>query len=107
MAEPLHIEIDRDGSDLVVQVAGDLDLTNASELVRFVEQLTEITVEPRVVVDASQVLFMDSTGAQALILSNRRCADAGGQLVIRSPSRPVQQILEVTGLDQVLTVDRA
>jgi anti-sigma B factor antagonist len=104
---PLHIEITQDGHDLVLRLSGDLDVSHATEFVRCVEDLTQMTSEPRIVVDASQVTFIDSTGTQALIVANRRCLDAGGSLSVRSPSRPVKQILHITGLDQVLTVDDA
>jgi anti-sigma B factor antagonist len=102
---PLHIEIAQDSRDLVLRVAGELDVAHATELVRCIEDLTQMTLEPRIVVEASEVTFIDSTGTQALILANRRCLDAGGSLLIRSPSGPVEQILQITGLDQVLTVD--
>ena len=104
---PLHMEIAQDGRDLVLRLAGDLDLTHATEFVRCVEELIQMTSAPRIVVETSQVTFIDSTGTQALILANRRCLDAGGDLFIRSPSGPVEQILHITGLDQVLTVDAA
>ena len=102
---PLQIEIAQDSTDLVLRLAGDLDVSHATELVRRIDDLTQMTFEPRIVIETSQVTFIDSTGTQALILANRRCLDAGGSLVIRSPSRPVEQILRITGLDQVLTVD--
>src|SRR5687768_10024340 len=102
---PLHIEIAQDSADLVLRLAGDLDLAHATELVRCIDELTQMTLQPRIVVDASQVTFIDSTGTQALILANRRCIDAGGSFFIRSPSGPVAQVLQITGLDRVFTVD--
>ena len=102
---PLQIEIAQDSTDLVLRLAGDLDVSHATELVRRIDDLTQMTFEPRIVIETSQVTFIDSTGTQALILANRRCLDAGGSLLIRSPTRPVEQILRITGLDQVLTVD--
>ena len=104
---PLHIEIAQDGAELVLRLSGELDLSHATEFARCVDELTQMTLEPRIVVEASQVTFIDSTGTQALILANRRCLDAGGRLLIRSPSGPVEQILHITGLDRVLAVDAA
>jgi len=102
---PLHIEMAQDSTDLVLRLAGDLDVSHAAEFVRWIDDLTQMTFEPRIVVETSQVTFIDSTGTQALILANRRCLDAGGSLLIRSPSGPVEQILRITGLDQVLTLE--
>src|SRR6187431_2217412 len=98
----LHIEIAQDGADVVLRLSGELDLSHATELVRCADDLALMTSEPRIVVEASQVTFIDSTGTQALILAHRRCFDAGGSLVIRSPSGPVQRMLDITGLDGVL-----
>jgi len=104
---PLHIEIAQDGADLVLRLAGDLDLSHATELVRCVDELTQMTIEPRIVVETSKVTFIDSSGTQSLMVAHRRCLDAGGVLVVRSPSAAVEQILRITGLDRVLTIDAA
>ena len=102
---PLNVEIAQDRGDLVLRLAGDLDLSHSTEFIRCIDELTQMTLEPRIIVDASRVTFIDSTGTQALILANRRCLDVGGSLLVRSPSEPVERILQITGLGHVLTVD--
>jgi anti-anti-sigma factor len=54
--------------------------------------------------DVSAMTFMDSTGAQALLHVHNRVESLGRRLVIVSPTRPVRRVLELMGLDQVITV---
>jgi anti-sigma B factor antagonist len=56
------------------------------------------------VVDLSEVTFIDSTALGVLIGGVRRVNDAGGTMSLVVATRPVQRILTVTGLDHVFTI---
>jgi len=56
------------------------------------------------VVDLSQVTFIDSTALGVLIGGIKRVHTVGGELVMVARSRPVQKILAITGLDKVFVV---
>ncbi|HEX8099648.1 MAG TPA: STAS domain-containing protein [Actinomycetota bacterium] len=73
---------------------GELDLTNADEFSELVEG--ELRAGREVVLDLSQLTFMDSSGLRALI----RVAKAGREfsappLVLESVSPAVQQLLSI------------
>jgi anti-sigma B factor antagonist len=57
-----------------------------------------------VVLDLSQVTFMDSTGLGALIAIRNASGAAKDTLVLANPSEQVQRVLELTKLDTVFTV---
>jgi anti-sigma B factor antagonist len=61
----------------------------------------------RVVVNASDVTFIDSSGLRVLIDLSERAAAVGAKLVISSPSRSVARVLQLTGLDDVFEVELA
>ena len=92
---------DRDGA-IVVRLSGELDLYNA-QLVRDA-LLTAAKREPeRLVVELSEVTFIDSTGLGVLIeartkLKNRRRVPA------RRPGLETRRALEISGLDRHFAV---
>lgn len=88
---------------LVIDLIGDLDL-NVIELLRgtFIESITEQT--NRVVVNLSRTTFMDSIVLGSLVAAQRRAIEAGGWLRLAAPRRNVEQVIHLTGLDQVLEI---
>ena len=62
-----------------------------------------MTVEGRVVADATETTFCDCAGVRALIRAHRQATAAGAELRVASATSPaVRRILELTGADQVL-----
>jgi anti-sigma B factor antagonist len=88
---------------LRVQVRGDVDLSTSPELG---ETLTcAIDAGNSVVLDLSEVTFIDSTGLNTLIRVLKACETNGGALSI-SPNLPAQvsRVFEITGLDDLLPI---
>lgn len=56
-----------------------------------------------VVVDLSQLTFIDSSGLGALHVARQRAIKGGGNLVVSRPSPMVRRVLEITGLDAWVT----
>lgn len=84
----------------VVTLAGELDLA-ASE--GFWSEL-EPLLEPAglVVLDGSELDFLDSSGLRILILASRRAEELGGRLRLVAPHRAVQRTLDLTGAKAIL-----
>lgn len=95
--EPSPCTIEFTGSHVVVR--GELDMSNEPELAAAFE--TARRPEGAVVVDMSGVSFIDSSALRALV----RFHTAGEGLVVRHPSAPVSRLLQLTKLDEVLTVE--
>jgi anti-sigma B factor antagonist len=76
-------------------LSGDIDVSNASLVLDQVRQA--LASEPdSVILDASGVTFMSSSGVSALLASDRWCKDAKVPLVLRAPSRQVLRLLQLT-----------
>ena len=86
-----------------IQVEGELDLSTSPELDRVLRR--EISAGRHVVVDLSEVAFIDSTGLSTLVTALRASNSNGGGLMV-SPSLPAQvrRVLEVTGLNKVIPI---
>lgn len=90
-------QIHRPAPEVVVTIAGEIDMLTAPTLRERLGQ----AMGPRgtvVVVDASAVTFIDCAGLRELLAAHTRLAVSGRTLVVRSPSRPVAELLELTGL---------
>lgn len=84
-----------EAGDGVVAVAGELDAATAGQLAR------RLSAPPAVrVIDLSGVTFIDASGLRALVEA-AGCAGADRRR-LRSPSRPVIRLCEITGLTAML-----
>ena len=86
------------GSARLLEVAGDLDVSNASP---FVEMLLAAVDRPdaRIVVDLDRADFIDSTVLNALYAAARRLRASGGKLAIVCTKEHLYRVLEAAGLE--------
>jgi len=99
--DQLSITVDRedggDGDRVVLHLEGELDPHTAPLLKREVDQLAAAGAR-NIVLDLSQLQFIDSSGLRVVISAHRELDDLGGRLSLRSPSETAQRLLEITGL---------
>lgn len=89
--------------DLVLSVEGEIDLATSPELADALHKALE-SAGRRLVVDLRAVRFLDSSGLSLLVQQDRLARAAGRQLIIVKPPPAVQQVFELTALDQHLTM---
>jgi anti-sigma B factor antagonist len=86
----------------VVATRGELDLYSTPQLVA---QLDAVVADgPEVVLDLTEVGFMDSTALGAILLAARRLRAAGGALSLVSASPATTKLIEMVGIDRVVPV---
>jgi len=102
--EQLHISVESAPPGPVVHLAGELDPHTAPALEREVAGLMAAGATA-VVLDLSQLQFIDSSGLRVLISAHRALSEQGGTLTLRSPSETAQRLLEITGLIDHIRVD--
>ena len=100
VAGELDVRIDRSAQHTVVRLAGDLDLYNA-ELVRAALAGAIDRSPSRLVVDVTEVEFIDSTALGALVDAHGKLADG---LRVANPQDPIRRALRVSGIDRHLKV---
>jgi anti-sigma B factor antagonist len=90
------------GSACVVTLAGELDLYNADSIRKALFQA--VGEEPeRIVVDLSDVEFIDST-ALGVLIEARSKLNNGRALLLASPGLETRRALEISGLDRHFSV---
>jgi anti-sigma B factor antagonist len=110
MSGELDLVTARHGSCAVIRVGGEVDLGTASALGDAAVSAMH-DIGPNIVLDLTDVAFMDSTGLKVLLAIHKRAQLAGGRLVLACAPRPVTRVVTITGLDQTFavcdTVERA
>lgn len=105
MGEELTIEIQPGQERVIVAVAGEIDIATVAELRERLFELAESNQS--VIVDLSQVSFVDSTGLGALVGAAKRAAAHGGTLHVVGARPAVRQLFRVTGLDGQVPLARS
>ncbi|MFI2765019.1 STAS domain-containing protein [Streptomyces echinatus] len=89
-----------DDSIRVVTAAGEIDHHTGDTLRQALE--VSDTLSPRVVVELSQVTFMDSSGINVLLAARRALSEAGGCLRLAAAADSVLRTLQLVGLDTII-----
>ena len=87
---------------IVVTPSGKLNMVHAHRLREEVDAILA-KGHNRIVVDLTNVEFLDSSGLGALIGCLKAARQANGDLRIASPTEQVKLVLQLTNLDRVLT----
>lgn len=89
--------------EAIVSVAGEIDLATCGQLARIVEQA--IAVRSRIVFDLAETTFIDSSGLAVILRAQRAMGQIPEAVVVRSASRRVRTLFELTGCDRLVTFD--
>ena len=87
----------------VVQPSGILDGTKAGQFRQEIGSLVESNADI-VLIDFSDVSFMDSSGLGALVLALKTVRAAGGKLFICSVNEQIKMLFELTSMDRVFEI---
>lgn len=95
--------LDEPGSTPVVTVSGEVDIAAAPQLR---QRLIELVERPckTIIVDLSEVQFMDSTGLNVFSAVRKRMKTLDGRLILAGPRPPVIRLFQLSGMDRLFTI---
>lgn len=100
---PLRFETDQRNGIPVAHIAGDVDLRSAprlrDQLLNFANQH-----DGRLIIDLSDVAYMDSSGVGTIVFVKREVERSGGTLVLAGLQPRVRSVFEITHLVQFFTI---
>jgi anti-sigma B factor antagonist len=97
----LDIQVEAAEAVTVCRPVGELDAYTVGQ---FREALAELATTPRLLIDLSEVPFMDSAGLGALIGGIRRAREAGGDVAVACSRPTLTRLLHTTGFDRIVPV---
>jgi len=97
----LNIQLDEGDDYTVCRPVGELDAYTVGQ---FREALGELASKPKLLIDMSQVPFVDSAGLGALIGGIRRAREVVGDVAVCCNRPTLVRLLHTTGFDRIVTV---
>jgi anti-sigma B factor antagonist len=104
MTDDLHPELttslDAQDGRALLRAAGEVDLYTARDFAAALE--AAVAASPHVLVDLTEVEFMDSTGLRALLEARGRATGAGGEVTLKvRPGSPIDRLLDLAGVSDL------
>ncbi len=100
---PLAVERSRSDGYELLTVEGELDIATAPRMIAALNEAFANLVHP-LVVDLSDVAFMDSTGLALLMNAHRRVKRRGQGFAIVCPGGPISRVFEIADMVESLRV---
>lgn len=97
----MSVTFEQTGAGVVCHVTGNLEHLT---VVEFREAVAHLGNAKQVIFELSAVPFVDSAGLGALIGTVRRTREQGGEAVVCCARPSVQRVLEMVGLNRVVSV---
>lgn len=98
------IEFKREAACLFVCLKGDLDLHSVGEIREAVDNKLRQRGIRTLLIDLSQVPFMDSSGLGFILGRYRHLREKGGQVVLTAPGPQVRRVLELAGVRRIIKI---
>jgi anti-sigma B factor antagonist len=105
MEPDFSTEITQDAGRTVIHVRGEIDIATCERLRDAIEPF--MAPQQSIVLDLSEVQFMDSSMLNLLVQARGRLTADGGSLILRNPSPVARQLLSLGGLQDLLDADAA
>ena len=100
--KPLEIKAHREGDSITIALSGEMDLSTADKLDSAIRN-AEDTVIGQIVVDMTDLSFVDSTGLSVLLRARVRSREDGNRLCfVPSRHEAVTRLLALTATGEML-----
>lgn len=98
----LRISVEHTRDAVLVRLAGELDEHSAAQFRETVEHELDESGSSNLLLDLSEVSFIDSSGLGALLGRYKRVSQAEGKMAITGASTQVRRILELSGVLRII-----
>lgn len=87
----------------VVEVSGELDVFTAPDFEQALQELISAG-DTQLVLDLTNVEFLDSTGLGVIVKALKWAREAGGSLRVVATEERIVKVFRITGLDDVMAL---
>jgi anti-sigma B factor antagonist len=98
----LTVEIADDGGQSVLALSGELDIDSVSGVRSTVQRRLEAGGIELLTVDLAGLTFIDSSGLHGLVTAHHAARARNGRVVVVNASGVVADVLDVTGVGELL-----
>lgn len=94
---------DDNDDEVIVQITGEVDLGAVDDITRCTDEAR--ATGRRLVIEASGITFIDSSGLHALVRAVMAHQAAGHETVLRNPSPSAVRLIALTGVEGAMTIE--
>jgi anti-anti-sigma factor len=100
----LSIAVLRDPDEIVLKLAGEIDMLTAARLSNVVNEVLAADAPVRIVLDMAGVTFCDSQGLGTIVVLTKKASHTQSVLMLTNVGEFLLRVLDITGLRSALTV---
>jgi stage II sporulation protein AA (anti-sigma F factor antagonist) len=98
----MDLSVERRGNVLICYVNGELDHHTADQFRDTIDYNLDNNPVKNLVIDMTELTFMDSSGIGALIGRYKKVKGLGGKLAVVNENRQVSKVFEVSGIYEII-----
>lgn len=99
----VSVQTKKEGKGLQIYIAGEIDTFTATKLREELEAI-EIADELEVILDLSNIQYIDSTGLGILVAFYKKTVKLNVHLKLVGLSKRLERLFEITGLSELMDV---
>lgn len=100
----MEIKTTIDGTAATFAIAGKLTVQTAPELEAAIDAISEEVCD--LIIDLSEVDYVSSAGLRVFVATDKLAVKRGGTFTLLHPCADVYDVLEMTGLVDIFTIER-
>lgn len=98
----MPVKCTEQGRTLIARLAGEIDHHAAKEIMAELAEQIDAALPEHLVLELSEVTFMDSSGIAVLLNAWRRMGQLEGTMVVSQAPPQADKVLKAAGLDRLL-----
>ncbi len=87
----------------MVSIKGEIDIYSIEKFRETIEEKIKTQV-PEIVLDCSELSYMDSTGMGVLIEMRNKTKEMGQKIIMMNPRPNIKKLLALTGVDKIIEI---
>lgn len=91
------------GKTNMVFIKGEIDIYSIEKFRETIENQIKTQV-PEIILDCSELSYMDSTGMGVLIELRNKTKEMGQKIIMMNPRPNIKKLLTLTGVDKIIEV---
>lgn len=100
----MEVKIEKENEKIIVTISGHLDTITAGELEQQAIPLLEYN--KHIVFECRELSYISSSGLRIILSVHKKLLDNKGELLLRNVSPEILSILNMTGLNTILNIER-
>ena len=100
----MEIQIRHQAEVTIVDLTDEIDVSQAPRLRQALVELFENKAVKKLLINMTDVIYIDSAGLSVLIAAHRQANDRNGTFGLSNLQQPVRQVCHITGIDKVIQI---